>query len=224
MALQCVLWDLDGTVLDSAPGLIFSIRKVLEHFELPPQPEEMLRLACGPLLSYSIEELFGNKGRFVPEMEVYMDEVYAGEGMGLERIFPGIPSCTGLVHRYGRPNCIVTVKPDHLKKHSVRYHPMLQYMFDSWIGTDEMNGIARKEDLIRMTLEKTGFDASECVLIGDRATDIRSARNMGVKSIAVRHGYAAPGELESAEPDRFADTIEQLYDLLEMLLRGEEQL
>ena len=148
MALQCVLWDLDGTVLDSAPGLIFSIRKVLEHFELPPQPEEMLRLACGPLLSYSIEELFGNKGRFVPEMEVYMDEVYAGEGMGLERIFPGIPSCTGLVHRYGRPNCIVTVKPDHLKKHSVRYHPMLQYMFDSWIGTDEMNGIARKEDCV----------------------------------------------------------------------------
>ena len=68
--------------------------------------------------------------------------------------------------------------------------------------------------MIRHALAELGIAPQEAVMIGDRRYDVEGAAETGLASIAVGWGYASPGELESARPDRFAPDVETLRRLL----------
>lgn len=216
MKKSCALWDLDGTLLDSKQGITYSIVQVLKAYGYPMPSKDRLERAVGPTLRHTFTEIFGFDG-FHSGIEDSMDRIYAQEGMSLDRLFPGAAGCLLAIQKAGGINCVATMKPHRLKDATLRCHPELCSLIDEWQGWDLSPGEQKKSGLFRALLQKTGAVPEQCVAIGDRASDILAAKELGILSIAVRYGFAYGNELQEARPDYFVASPWELKELLQTL-------
>jgi phosphoglycolate phosphatase len=210
---------MDGTLLNSKPGITGSMKKVLKQFGLPEQPDRLMEMAIGPTIEYTFQEIFGFTKEYRPEVEAYMNQVYAQEGMLMDKLFPGVQACTKLVKERNGINCIATMKPQHLKDRSIQCNPALGAMIDHWVGREQTPGRLTKEDLIQTALRLAGANPHEAIVIGDRASDILAAKALNITTVAAQYGFGSREELAQAQPDYTVENIDHLHALLGQLLK-----
>ena len=205
-----LLFDLDGTLVDSFPGIGRSINQTLTTVGREPVPEAQLLQFVGKRLTVIFGTLLGAEDEALVDraVEIYrplFDEV----GILDSRVFPGIPAALTSFRDAGHSLQVVTVRSVGSARLVVS-HFGLDRFFDAVHGPDRMQRSGDKADLVRAALDLAGADPRDTIMIGDRADDIRAARAHGVRSVAVGWGYGTREELGEAGFDYFASSVNDL--------------
>jgi phosphoglycolate phosphatase len=205
-----LLFDLDGTLVDSFPGISRSINQTLTTLGREPVPAAELRRFVGMQLPVIFSALLGAEDEALVEraVEIYrplFDEV----GILDSRVFPGIPEALASLRDAGFSLQVVTVRSIGSARLVVR-HFGLERFFDAVHGPERGQRGGDKADLIRAALDLAGANARRTIMIGDRGEDIRAARTHGVRAVAAGWGYGSHEELRDAGPDHFAETVADL--------------
>ena len=201
--MQLVLFDLDGTVSDSAQGILASLRHAFEVNGLEPLDPTTEQELLGPPFYESLPPIVGEH-RLWSVIDAY--RAHYAEAMYETTAFPGIAGVLSALRRDGRRLAIATSKPEHYAVPIVEHLGLADH-FDT-IGGDDLDGSLRTKALvIAKVLHRLGEpDRREVVMVGDRSHDVLGAREHGIDCIGVRWGYALPGELEDARPARICHT------------------
>ena len=213
MYRKYLFFDLDGTLTDPMQGITRSVQYALRHFGID---EPDLRKLCpfiGPPLADSFRERYGMSPADAETAVAKYREYYAPKGIFENEIYPGIPELLATTSAAGGVNVMATSKPTPFAEQIAAHFGFAQY-FTLVSGSTFDGRRTTKADVIRYALDTLEIAPQEAVMIGDRRYDIEGAAETGLASIAVGWGYASPGELEAARPDRFAPDVETLRRLL----------
>lgn len=211
MAFTCVLFDVDGTLVDSAPVVIDVFEEVLPTLGLPVPPRTELLRQVGPPLWESF-----------PDLGLPVDDVPAAITAYRSRyvdrcleppLFAGMAELVRDLAAAGLPLATATSKQEAMARKQMDHLDLTQHfavIAGSTPGPDSTKATVVHDALAR--LREHGADVSRPVIVGDRHFDIEGAHANGIEVIGAGWGYAQPGELEPA--DFICATVEELRALL----------
>jgi phosphoglycolate phosphatase len=191
-----VLFDLDGTLVDSFAGIADAYRYLLGQLHLGDLDEEDLRKLVGPSIREVLLEHFGLSGSQLEEAVEIFRQHYGDEGLLNFTKYPGVDELLETMHGRGLQLCIATSKMATMAAKVVD-RAGWSALF-TFIGGAEDTGRYRKEDVIRWTLHHVPHETRVLAMVGDRAADILGARTLGLEGIGVTWGYGEVRELVAA--------------------------
>ena len=202
---KVVLFDLDGTLVESGDGIVNGMMYTLNRFGLPVPPREELYAFVGPSLFWAMEQLGIPKEQVHEAVRVYR-EYYSEKGLFEMRVYDGIPE---LLHSLKRAGRIVIMATSKLERFANRLmeHIGETDSFDYIAGSLPDGSRISKDDIIAYALESVGVsDRTSAVMVGDRDSDILAAKKLGMDSIGAAYGYGSREELQTAGATYIADT------------------
>ena len=209
-----VVFDLDGTVVDSAPGIVQSIAHTLRAMDRPVPPMKELLHWVGPPLPQSFESRGGIEPDRVDEAVSIYREQYLNVGAYDAKIFDGMGAILRDLRAEGRHLAIATSKPTTPATLMLEHFTLVPYFsVIAAAADDESRG--EKHLIIDDALTglaNLGIDPSRVLMVGDRIHDIEGARQHGIPCAIVRWGYGTSDEWAHAEHQ--IDTPRQLRALL----------
>jgi phosphoglycolate phosphatase len=217
MVRPLVIFDLDGTLLDTAPDLLRALNTVLAEVGLPAVDRSSVEYNFGHGAKSLIIEGFRRAGQVLPDEAVepyvrrFLDLYAAGVAVETEA-FPGAVAAMDRLAQHGVGFAVCTNKREYLAR------PLLQHLdlldrFDAVLGGDSLP--VRKPDPqhILSTIAAAAADATQTVMVGDSDADIKAAKAAGIPVIGVNFGYS-PVPVASFEPDAVIDRFDDLFDAL----------
>lgn len=198
MPLRTLLFDLDGTLTDSQPGITATICRVLDDLQQPHPPAEQLIWCVGPALIDSFRTLLGDRSHLADEAMRLYERHYTDGAMFHSQLYPEVLPCLQTLRTMGRRLAVVTGKPIHQATPILRHFGLLP-LFERVYGPtpdDRDESKARRLALVLADLQET---PERCVYVGDRKGDIDGAHANGIPAIAVSYGYGTPQELADAD-------------------------
>ncbi|MFN3399620.1 MAG: phosphoglycolate phosphatase [Ferrovibrio sp.] len=220
MTRKAILFDLDGTLVDTAPDLAAATDHALVQAGRPAIGLESVRSMVGDGARALIEKGFRASGG-MPEPDVFEAAfndfmVYYGRHIAAtSRPFPGVATCLAALAEQGYALAVCTNKPESLSR-SLLDQLGLSGFFGAVVGGDSL--LVRKPDPghIRGTLDKLGTAFSWAAMVGDSANDVNAARAAGLPCVVVSFGYTqiAPKDLGG---DRLIDHFSELPEALAAL-------
>ena len=211
---SCILFDLDGTIVDSAPGITATLAFTFEQLGLPiPSPAELVAYVGPPILD-SFRDLAG----FTPEqsqqaLEIYRPE-YLRHGAFNATVYPGVEDVLKAIHASDVPLGLATSKPETPAKLILEHYDLVKY-FDVITGASDDEVRSAKADVVEEALRRLvsiGADVTRTVMVGDRFHDVHGAAAHDVPTIFVRWGYGSPAE--EVGSIAVVDSAKQLLPLL----------
>jgi phosphoglycolate phosphatase len=195
-----VLFDLDGTLSDSAPGILSSLRYAFAANGLPALDAHTEQAILGPPFYESLPPLIGGPEKLPDVIAAYRAK-YGESGMFDTRAYDGIEDVIAHLHALGIRLAVATSKPEHYAVPIVRHLGFEPY-FET-VGGDDLEGTLRTKALVIGTvLRRLDVEPSAAVvMVGDRAHDVVGARAHGLRCVGAEWGYGLPGELENAGAD-----------------------
>lgn len=207
-----VLLDLDGTIVDSAPGILAALDHAFAVCGEPHPGRDVLRSFIGPPLSESFRNELGMSAERAEMMRVAYSEHYLDEGIKASRPFPGMRELIGRLVTEGRTLAVATNKPE-LTARRLLAHQGLDGDLALIGGTDRATGRNGKAAVIGSVLERLGIPTgADAVMVGDRLHDSDGAAEHSMSALLVGWGYG--GEAERAAPVPFAPEVPDLARML----------
>lgn len=214
---SAVLFDLDGTLIDTAPDFIRCLNQLRQQHGLTPLPAAHIRRSVSNGARAMVRVGFGLE----PEHPDYLAKHTAfldlyEEGVAVEtRLFEGMdPILLGLEQR-GIPWGIVTNKPVRFAAPLVQALGLAQRCA-AVICPDHVAERKPHPEALFLACDQIGVAPSQAIYVGDHERDIEAGRNAGMKTIAVRYGYIEePASVDHWQADIIADTVSDLAKLLQ---------
>lgn len=209
-----ILWDLDGTISDSAVGIIDAMRKTYDTLRMPVPDDETLRTYVGP----PITDTFRDQGlddqfEIRIALQTYRD-IYDTSGLLESPEYPGVGDLIRELHARGVPQSTATSKPETAATTILDIYGLLDQL-EFVTGATEDESRSRKEDVVAEALRRlagVGADLSNVLMIGDRHYDMSGSKVNGVPGVYVTWGYGRLGE--EAEAVAVATTPAELRSIL----------
>ena len=209
-----ILFDLDGTLTDSAPGILNSVRYACRKLGLPIPGEETLRRFLGPPLIDSFRQLVGLSDAEADRAVSAFREYFPTKGIFENEVYPGIPALLADMKAAGKTVLIATSKPEEFAKRIMEHFNLAQYC-DFICGATLDETRTDKAEVIAYALETAGItDKSRVVMVGDREHDVLGAKKNGLPCVGAVYGYGSAEELTAAGAAALADTVDELHKLL----------
>ncbi|WP_401000313.1 HAD hydrolase-like protein [Agromyces sp. GXQ0307] len=196
---SAVLFDLDGTIVDSASEIMDSLAHMFTEMGVPVPDQETLRSYVGPPLLDSLRMTAGFSDVDAWEaLNVYRD--HYDDHLLHSPVFPGVEGVLQGVQAAGLPIALATSKPESMAR-AVLEHTGLDRYFTVIAGASENEERSTKADVVAEALRRLndlGVDTSEAVMVGDRGYDALGAAAHDVPTIMVEWGYGSPAEAGDA--------------------------
>ena len=219
-----VIFDLDGTLVDTAPDLAGSVNVLLKRIGREPIDSAHIRpiisgggrammargleMTGGPVTEAELDDLFE---QFI--------EHYAAHISAKSRPFPGVITALEQLRARGARLAVCTNKRVSLAGKLLDELDMSRH-FDFLAGGDSFPGIMKPDGRhVLSTIEKLGGDPAKAVMVGDSQADIGAAQAAKVPVVAVSFGYSDP-PVETFNPDRLIDDFDELLPVMTELLGG----
>ena len=210
--IDTILFDLDGTLIDSSEGIIKSALYALEYYGIHEQDTGKLYRFIGPPLSESFEKYYGFSPEKAYEAVEKYRERYNKTGIFECRLYPGVEQCIRQLRERGYRIGMASSKPEVSCKRILEHFGILE-LFDDVTGATFDGRRDKKEDVLEEVFLRLGNPKPEEVLmIGDRKFDIIGAKAWGVDSVGVTYGFAPEGELEEYGATYIADSPDEILD------------
>lgn len=204
MSYDVILFDLDGTLTDSAEGIVNSVVYALERKGIPYASKQALRRFVGPPLQDSFRDYCGISDEQAKEMVRIFREYFTQKGIYENAVYDGVPEMLDSLCKAGYSLAVATSKPEAFAKQILARFDLEKYF--SVIAGASMDGTT-KPVVIRLALQRLGVQASARVLmVGDREHDILGAKEVGISSLGVLYGYGDKEELSGAGADHIVQT------------------
>lgn len=196
----CVLFDLDGTILDSGPGIFSSLTLTFKHLGLPvPAESELIHYVGPPLMHSFIHRAGMTEAEARNALQVYRTE-YRKDGIFDAAVYPGIDGMLHALHAAGIPVALATSKPE-VQARQIITHLGYDDLFAVIAGASDNETRSSKADIVAHALgelAELGVDTSAAVMVGDRSYDVEGAAAHGIPTIIVEWGYGSPEEAAGA--------------------------
>ncbi|UAW98778.1 phosphoglycolate phosphatase [Halopseudomonas nanhaiensis] len=210
-----VMFDLDGTLVDSVPDLAAAVDVMLGRLGRPPAGAERVRDWVGNgaavlvrrALANSIDHASVDDAQADAALKIFL-EAYSG-GHELTRVYPGVTDLLGHLRNQGVRMAVVTNKPQRF------VGPLLEEVglagFFEWlIGGDTLATQKPDPGALLHVMRDAGVAAGRSLFIGDSRNDILAARAAGVRVVAVSYGYNHGEPIAAENPDLLVDSLSAL--------------
>lgn len=208
-----ILFDLDGTLLDTLGDLHASTNAVLRQFGYPERTIDEVRRFVGNGARVLIQQAVpAGEDHRVDEVLSAFQTYYAAHCDILTRPYPGIPALlSALGEKY--PLAVVSNKPDRAVKELAKIY------FPALYARGESTDCPRKPapDMVRMAIQALG--AENCIYVGDSEVDVMTAKNARVPCIAVTWGFRDVETLRAAGAEYFCDDAADLPQMIENIIK-----
>lgn len=213
MNYQLVIFDLDGTLLDTLADLAAAVNAALSQNAMPLRSIDEVRQFVGNGIRKLIERsvLQGTAPEQTEQVLADFRTYYEAHSTDLTVPYAGIPSLLEALRSAGVKTAVVSNKADSaVQKICAALLPDMDAVFG------EREGVPRKPapDSVLTVLEKLGVPAKDAVYVGDSDVDILTARNAGMPCISVSWGFRSAGFLREHGAETIVDTAEELLVLL----------
>ena len=230
--IRGVAFDLDGTLVDSAPGLTAAVDNALYALELPMAGEERVVTWIGNgadvlilrALTWARQEraaLRAAQGKpsvdhdDIPQAEQQailrklFDRHYGEVAEEGSFLFPAVADTLGALHAKGLPLALVTNKPTPFVAPILASLDIAKY-FTVVIGGDDVKNKKPHPEPLLLVAEKLGLAPAELLFVGDSRNDIQAAKAAGCSSIGLTYGYNYGEPISLSEPDYIFDQFNEL--------------
>ena len=210
-----VIFDLDGTLTESGPGIKRSVQYALSAFGLQITTEEELNRYIGPPLKTSFQKYAGFSPEDASKAVGIFRERYTAIGIYENALYPEIENLLAALKCHGFRLAVASSKPDSMVRFVLQYFGIDRY-FDVVVGSPENDETSGKAVRIADALYRLGlkYTRDSVVYIGDRAGDIEGARLCGIEAVGAGWGYGTREELLAEHPAGIADSVEALLNIL----------
>lgn len=188
------LFDLDGTVTDSSPGVTDSIIYALKKFGIEIKDKVELYKCIGPPLQYSFKNFFGFSDEDTDTAIKYYREFYEKEGINRLSVYNGIPELIKSLKQSGMTIVLATSKPEKYAKQILKDQGLLE-LFDFVAGASPELNRNEKSEVMKYALESINANPSDVIMIGDRKYDVIGSKDVGCDCIGVLFGFGTKEEL-----------------------------
>jgi phosphoglycolate phosphatase len=221
MPVEALIFDLDGTLVDTAPDLLGATNHALSLVGRPAISYDMLRQFVGHGAMDLLRRGLVATGGPLDDVEVKRLHgeflKYYGENVARESVvFPGLIALLDRAQARGLKMGVCTNKVEHLS-HKLLNEISLASYFDAVVGGDTLPIMKPDPAPYNEVARRLGVDASRTMMFGDSVTDIKTAQNVGVPVIAVSFGYT-DHHVSAYNPTHVIDHYDEAWALVEALL------
>lgn len=211
---EMVLFDLDGTLTKSDPGILSCVKKTLRQLGAAEPPKETLRKFIGPPLFQSFSEFCGMPDDLCDKAVQLYRRLYDEGGIFENALYPHARELLVALRQGGARLCVATSKPQPQAETVVR-HFELEPLLDLVRGAAENDRTGDKAVLIQACLRRFGVDPARAVMVGDTRFDARGAADAHTDFIGMLHGYGTKSEMEAEFPyAEFSPNFAELFNML----------
>ena len=196
-AYDAVLFDVDGTLLHSRPGIIDTFSYAFRAMGLDPSGMDLGRY-LGPPLRQSFAEHFADEKDVERAVEFYRVR-YAERGMHMCAPFPGVVDMLKALHNAGIFLATATSKPTEVVT-PILHEQGIAGFFDHIGGASMDKSVDTKTAVIRSVLADSRLKNRKILMVGDRRDDMQGAADCGIPAVGVLYGYGSREELEAWHP------------------------
>ena len=216
MENKLLIFDLDGTIADTINTIRDAVNMCMSHFGYPTLTYEQTRNNVGfgarELIRLSLPKCVAEDRDTYERVFEYFGGCYKITHANIDGCYDGLYSVIEGLYDRGFKLAVLSNKPDHLVG-GIMKKLFPEGMFSIAMGQTEL---PRKPDptVPLMIADKLGCRAEDTYFIGDSEVDVLTAKNSGMRAVAVSWGFRSRSVLEAAEPDIIVDTPRQLLDFL----------
>lgn len=209
MKYPITVFDMDGTLLDSAPGVVNGFKEALAHFGRPWPEDFDIRPCLGPPLNWSFTVKLDVPSEQVEEAIAAYREYYGRRGIFEAELYPGVKELLTDLNEAGVQVCLATTKYSVMAEKMMDHFGLRPLIRHAAMATVNQTKSAKKEMLLDL-LERCGGRPREAVMIGDTRYDAEGAVAAGTDFIGVTYGYGLRKEMEEAGGREFAADVKAL--------------
>lgn len=218
MMYDAVLFDVDGTVLDTSEGILLSVRETIEHFGYEMLPESELLRFIGPPIEWSFRDRLGLDEKGYTEAAAYFRDRYSNHNLLLAKPYDGIYDLFEHLGKMGIPTAIATYKKQDYAEKLLKHFGF--HRFTDIIYGSDYEGKLRKSDIIELCIAELGIsDRKRVLMVGDSSHDAMGAEKAGTSFAGVSFGFgfgAFGGEdINEYEHVLYADRAMDIMTLFE---------
>lgn len=213
---ELVIFDVDGTLLDTTQGVLSAVKYTIEQFGYAPLSDVQMRRFIGPPIQNSFADAYGLKGDILQDIATVFRNEYKDHTLLQAKPYEGIYDVfAGLQERKIKTAVATYKREDYALTLLKHFH------FDSYTavmhGADHEN-ILKKSDIIKLCIHESGVsDLAHVLMIGDTDNDAQGAYALGVDFLAVSYGF---GYRKGEMPDRYpcigtADTTQEILQRID---------
>ena len=216
--MQSLLFDLDGTLIESAPDIANALNIVLKEANRPTVTVDETRLLIGEGVARLVEKAFAMRGG-VPEAPVLaahvarMNKLYDAALTVETFVIPHARETVAALFAAGHRTAVVSNKPGFLTEQIVNHFGLTPHLH-AVQGAEDHLPKKPAPDMLFAALEKSGGTRESAIMIGDSAIDVAAARNAKMPVILVRGGYTT-APVETLGADLVIDHLGHLHDALQ---------
>ena len=206
------IFDLDGTLIDSQTDILNSVNYVRKNFNLPMLDIATVRSYIGDGANILVKKIFpGASDEDLKKAFIEFKEHYLEHPVDNTKAYPSIVEMLDKLK--DKQKAVLTNKPEAISRKILKKLGIESYFSVVWGGD---TGPFRKPDPdpIHKILAQLNVKPGEAVLIGDGINDIRAAKSAGIKTVGLGYGYSEKSKILDLKPDYFADTPQELLELI----------
>jgi phosphoglycolate phosphatase len=218
---ELIVFDLDGTLVDSAPDLAHGIDAALESLGLPPRGLEQVQRYVGNGVERLVKRALTGDMWAEPEPSLFQEaftrflKLY-GESNGLHtRVYPGVTEALHRLRDAGMALCVLTNKKRCFTGPLLKAKG-LDGFFGFWVCGDDLDRQKPDPAPLLHAMSRRGVSAAATWMVGDSATDVATARAVGVRVVAVSYGYNHGRDIRESKPDAVVDSLLQICTILDL--------
>lgn len=216
---ELIIFDFDGTLINSIPDLTLAVNKMLFSYNLLPLTVEQVTPFIGngamPLVKRALEYTMPNKNiseQLLKEaFEIYFS-AYREVTCDKTFLYPGVLDTLKLLNNKGYKMVICTNKPFHFIEPILNKLSMTHF-FKLWIGEDSLTQKKPSAAPLLHLAQEMDVAIQKCIMIGDSKNDILAAKNSNMESIGVSYGYNYNENIADYNPTQVVDSFRELQDL-----------
>lgn len=218
--ITTVLFDLDGTLIDSIPDITAALNQMRKIYHLEPVKQETVKDIVGKGFPTTVKKVL-SLDLPANEIEKIFTDAYQHTldayttCMGkYTTIFPGVIETIKSLHNLNIKMAIVTNKEETHAKETVKHTGINKYI-DLIIGGNTTTHYKPHPEPLYYAMKKLGSTPLETIMVGDSESDISAAKSASVRSVAVTYGYNHGKPISQSQPNEIINSISELLHLLD---------
>ncbi|MER8406154.1 phosphoglycolate phosphatase [Mesorhizobium sp. M1307] len=217
---KAILFDLDGTLVDSAPDIAAAVNELLAGHDLPPLRLDQVKAMIGGGIRKLVERAFAASGTpllgsALDEANRVMAPIYRRHLTGRTRLMPGVREVLTHLHLSGIAMAVVTNKPQLAAREILLHFRLTEYL-GAIVGGDAVTSLKPAPDALSLALDLLQVEPRDTLMVGDSSADVAAARAAGMAVILLRGGYSQI-PVEELGADLVCDSLFDLPSAMQRL-------